>query len=257
MKVRLRSRGSQVRVVMGVIGVLSTAVVLSGCGRAAERAAAPDEASTSEQAPAEGSAPPAAESPSDASTQDSAAGSVQSSLATFVSLENRLAPRWARDGLSITWQVTKTQNKFWDGGSRPDAAPPKGLQGLVQSFDSGAYTTRLEVNRSASDQSFVLTPVAIVDSQQFPLSPITFSFFTAPSERRVRSGAVASGGIEISGWNMRNNDQTCDVNSADQAQTETWTERTPRGLLAYDVVLRCPGRAEGTSEVLIRTSKLG
>lgn len=257
MEDRLRRHGSQFRVVTGVLVALSAAVMLSGCGGAAERAAAPEEASTSEQAPAEGSAAPAAESPSDPSTEDSAAESVQSSLATFVSLENQLAPWWARDGISITWQVTKTQNKFWDGGSRPDAAPPKGLQGLDQSFDSGAYKTRLEVNRSASDQSFVLTPVATVDGQPFALSPITFSFFTAPSERRVRSGALASGGVELSGWNLRNNDRTCDVNSADQAQSESWTERTPRGLLAYDVVLRCPGRAQGPSQVLIRTSRLG
>ena len=218
-------RKGRARVVAGVAAALSAVLLLGACGGGADRAAAP-------------------------ASDDPVAVNVQGSVGTFVSVENQLTPSWARDGISITWRVTNTQNKYWESQSRPDSAPPKGFEGLVQTPGSGEYRVRLDVNGFATNPRFVLIPVASVDGQEFPLSPIAFDFVNASSVQRP-------GGSQGAGWWMRNNDRKCDFTSADQALTESWTERTPKGLLAYDVVLTCPGSLQGPSQVLIRTSAGG
>lgn len=221
----MKRRLARTRVSAGVVAALSAALLVGACGGGADRAAAPVES-------------------------DLSAVNVQGSVGTFVSVENQLTPSWARDGISVTWRVTNTQNKYWESQSRPDSAPPKGFEGLVQTPGSGEYRARLDVNSFATNPSFVLTPVASVDGQELPLSPITFEFANTSSAQRP-------GGSRGAGWSMRNNDRKCDFTSADQALTESWTERTPKGLLAYEVVLTCPDFLQGPSRVLIRTSARG
>jgi hypothetical protein len=103
---------------------------------------------------------------------DGPTSAVQGSTASYITLANKLT---AADGtpMPITWRVTDTQNKFWDGSSRPDHTPPQGLQGLVQDSGSGDYTVRTEVADQglfASDKpNFTLTPVIEVAGQQVAL----------------------------------------------------------------------------------------
>lgn len=221
----MRRCNGRTRAFAGIAAALSAALLLGACGGTADRAAAPVES-------------------------DLSAVNVQGSVGTFVSVENQLTPSWARGGISITWRVTNTQNKYWESQSRPDSAPPKGFESLVQTPGSGEYRVRLDVNSFATNPSFVLTPVASVDGQEFSLSPITFEFVNTSSVQRP-------GGSRGAGWWMRNDDRKCDFTSADQALTQSWTERTPKGLLAYDVVLTCPDFVQGPSQVLIRTSARG
>ena len=279
-------RKGSARVVAGVAAALSAALVLGACGGGADRAAAPaesdpavseatsetpDEAAPSEStaseatseapdevAPSEASAE-ASDSSEEVSPSESAIGDapvgLRGSKATYVNVENRLADWWGGNGIPITWRVTKTENKFWDGASRPDNAPPKGLQGLVQDPKSGSYAVRLEVNDVSvfdTPRTFVLTPVATIDGQQLPLSSILFSF-----ESRKRVPELGQGiGIDV-GWQITSGGQVCAPGSSAPAQTkiESWTERTPRGDLVYDVVLTCPFRTDGPAEVLIRNYK--
>lgn len=219
-----------------VVPVLSVTLALAGCS-----------GGTSE------STERAAEAPSEETAQD-LDQAVTSSQKTMISVDNQVT---LPDGspATMTWRVTKTENKFWDGASRPDNAPPKGLQGLVQDPNSDPYTVRLEVNDVSvfdTPRTFVLTPVATIDGQQLPLSSILFSF-----DSRKRNPELGQGiGTDV-GWQITSGGQVCSPGSWTPGQTkiESWTERTPRGDLVYDVVLTCPFRTDGPGEVLIRNYK--
>ena len=268
-------RKGRARVGAGVAAALSAALLLGACGGGADRSAAPVETEpasaevTAEVDPGDSedavkqssesitevpdpaatpSESPDQELPRDNSTDDPGRVALRSSVATYVTVENRLTPWWAKDGLPITWRVTETQNRLWDGSSRPDHAPPKGLQGLVQDANSGQYEVRLEAsNAYMADTTFVLTPVVAVDGQQIPLSPVTFTLVYGKLKW----------GYQYYGWEMRNADMHCRPlkEPADKTQTLTWTERTPGGLLSYDVVLTC--QIDQPTQVLIRTSQRG
>ena len=241
------------RVGVVVAAALSAALVLGACGGGADRAAAPVEselafseaapeadAGTSEDSIEEASETPAEVLPSEAPSDQGPAGPVGISQTTYVKVENRLQDWWGGDGIPITWRVSETQNRYWDGASRPDKAPPKGLQGLVQDANSGPYRVRLEVNSFYyGRKSFVLTPVASIDRELVALSPITF----ADEEFNTYSG-----------WNLLTGGLLCSVDAPvkDQTQVQSFTYRTPRGDLAYDVVLKCPETVAGAAEVLIR-----
>ena len=85
----------------------------------------------------------------------------------------------------------------------------------------------------------MLTPVASIDREEVALSPITFA------------DEVFS---TYSGWNLSSGGRVCalDVPVKEQTQVQSFTYRTPRGDLAYDVVLKCPETVAGAAEVLIR-----
>ena len=238
----MKVREGRTRVGAGVAAALSAALVLGACGGGADRAAAPAESepAASETTSAEVSESSDEASPSEAQPDQGPAGPLGFSQATYAKVENRLQDWWGGDGIPITWRVTETQNRYWDGASRPDNAPPKGLQGLVQDANSGPYRVRLEVNTFYDGRkSFVLTPVASIDREEIALSPITFA-------EEVFS--------TYSGWNLSSGGRVCalDAPVKDQTQVQSFTYRTPRGDLVYEVVLKCPPRVAGAAEVLIR-----
>ena len=234
--------------------------MLGACGGGADRSAAPAEtdpasAEVTPEADAGSSEDPAAEateasdevSPSEPPSDEGPVGLVGDSQATYVKVENRLQDWWGGDGIPITWRVSETQNRVWDGASRPDHAPSKGLQGLVQNADSGEYRVRLEVNTSYSGRkSFVLTPVASVDGEQVGLSPITFEYRNDSNPEYEFD--------DRRGWNLSSGGRVCnfDVPVKDQTQVQSFTYGTPRGELRYEVVLKCPLVWKGPAEVLIR-----
>ena len=163
------------------------------------------------------------------------------SAATYVSLENQLADWWGGDGIPITWKVSEVVDADWDGASRPDAKPPKGLQGLVLDAFSDAKVTRLELNFSPTPvtktRRFVLTPTVTVDGQQIDLPSITFF---------NRDYMAYS-------WEMIHGGMTCTPNMPAPTVKESWSAKTPRGLLQYDVLLTCPDGINGApAKVLIR-----
>lgn len=223
-----------------VAAALVVAVSLSACGGSGDRSAAP-----AESEPADSQvAPEQVEPDGDADDPDDPGPvAVEGTYATYVSVENRLDAPWASDGIPIFWRVTDTENRWWDGRSRPDHAPPEGFQGLVQAAGSGAYVARLELSgRGLTETGFVLTPIATVDGQQFALSPITF---------RTPKGTTGT-------WEAQNSDAVCSQQSGRTApQSVAWTERTPQGLLAYSIELTCPSKWRGPIGVVIRSTNRG
>jgi hypothetical protein len=123
-------------------------------------------------------ASPVADS-TDAASSSREAAALTTSSAMYVSVENALSPLGdAMQGPEITWKVSQTKNEFWDGSSRPDHNPPRGLQGLTQAAGSGSVKVRTEVNTSAfgSDETpnFVLTPVVQIGDASLPLHGLSF-----------------------------------------------------------------------------------
>lgn len=164
-----------------------------------------------------------------------------SSKATYLSLENQLNDWWGGSGIPITWKVTETVNADWDGGSRPDNPPPQGLQGLVQEAFSNPKVTRLEVNYNPGPDTktrrFVLTPTISVDGEVIDLPSISF----------LNRDYMAYS------WEMNQGGVVCTPNTPTPTVTESWSARTPRGLLMYDVVLTCPdGIYEEPAKILFR-----
>jgi hypothetical protein len=98
---------------------------------------------------------------------------VGSSQKTVISVDNQLT---LPDGspATVTGQVTGTQNRFWDGSSRPDHAPPQGFQGLVQEYGSAPYRARAEVsdNSRTKRSVFYLAPSVTVENQAVALEPL-------------------------------------------------------------------------------------
>jgi len=154
---------------------------------------------------------------------------LQGSTKTFIQLENTLA---LSDGtpLPVTWKVSKTQNKFWDGSSRPDHSPPQGIEGLVQDSGAPEYRVRLEVADqslfSSEDPSFMLTPIVTLDGKEVALEPWTM----------VYDGGNKWGMVFYNGTpQVTDGCRTSQVMSAPSAQAT----------LQYQVVGEC--RADGSS----------
>lgn len=137
------------------------------------------------------------------------------------SVENELKDWWGGQGIPVTWKVSETVKSDWDGNSRPDHAPPNGLQGLVQKPFSGVYNVNLEVNGAmfSGDSRFVLTPVVTIDGQAIDLQPIVVK----------AGGNLVTAGISCQAPGIG------DINSA----TASLSAKTPRELLMYDVLLFC------------------
>ena len=156
-------------------------------------------------------------------------------MTRVMSLENQLKDWWGGPGIPITWKVSGTVNKDWDGNSRPDHAPPDGFQGLVQEPFSGPYKDSLELNFlffSTLNQSyFVLTPVITIDGQAIELEPT--EVYMGDSQKLATAGYATRGG---------------DCGYA-ESLTASLSKNTPRGLLMYDVVISCNIQGQ---QILIR-----
>jgi hypothetical protein len=163
---------------------------------------------------------------------DSSAAAVQGSTAAYITLANELT---LPDGtpVSVTWQVTDTKNEFWDGSSRPDHAPPQGLQGLVQASGSGEYKVRTEVADQwgifTENPNFTLTPVIEVDGQRVVLDPWLL--------------------VYLGGWQL-----LLDNQEVDGCRTApSFTASTPQGELRYLISGTC-GRFGGVSSFTLELS---
>ena len=158
-----------------------------------------------------------------------------SSKADYLTLDNKLT---LADGtpVTITWRVSNTENKFWDGTSRPDNKPPQGLQGLVQTSGSGPYKVRLEVNTSLfwDNPNFTLTPTAEVDGQQISLEPWLL----------IDMGGQLQ--MFLGGSNLDNNIDACRT-------TPSFSTSTPKGELRYQITGKC---ADPTSSFVITSPSL-
>lgn len=154
-----------------------------------------------------------------------------STFGHYFAVENQLKDWWGGSGIPITWKVSEVDDFDWDGVSRPNAAPPNGLQGLVQDPFSGSHKVRIELN--ADSVRFVLTPVALIDGASVELEPIEFRGIPA---RIATAGVVAD----------------CDMESRDIFATASLSKRTPRGLLLYDVVMDCNYNPWGAWNVTVR-----
>lgn len=153
-------------------------------------------------------------------------------MTRVMSLENQLKDWWGGPGISITWKVSETENSMWDGNSRPDHAPPDGLQGLVQEPFSGPYKDSLEANAQSwkyMSSYFVLTPVINIDGQAIELEPTEVNI--------GREQKLATAGFE------------CKTTRYGESVTASLSKNTPRGLLMYDVVMSCDSQSE---TILIR-----
>ena len=150
------------------------------------------------------------------------------SFSHYFAVENQLT------GIPITWKVSDTVNRHWDGNSRPDHRPPDGLQGLVQEPFSGSYKVRLEMNeRTLREARFVLTPVAVVEGEIAELEPIEFTGIPA---RMTTAGKVCEGPME----------------GGIKPVTASLSKELKGGLLVYEVVMDCNYKAFGAWNVLLR-----
>lgn len=154
------------------------------------------------------------------------AAAVGTSVAAYLTVANDLT---LPDGTptSVTWQVTDTENVFWDGSSRPDHAPPQGLQGLVQASGSGPYKVRTEVSTNGDawtvDKAphFVLGAVIEVGGERL-----------AFAQTRLRFNREYKESWEI--LDERGMTYSC-------GSTPTLTTSTPQGELRYRMTMTCSG----------------
>jgi hypothetical protein len=109
------------------------------------------------------------------------------------------------------------------------------LQGLEQAAFSGFYRTGLELNVSASQQTFVLTPTITIDGQIIDLQPIRF----IASEGRA-TWFMSGAEIKKKCWNGMH-----------PKITEYLMQKTPRGSLGYYLEFACNSN-QSEAEVTIR-----
>ena len=149
-------------------------------------------------------------------------------------VENQLKDWWGGDGIPITWKVSETENVYWDGVSRPDAAPPHGFQGLVQPPFSGSFQSPLEWNIRERGVRFVLTPAVTIDGQSIELEPIR----------------VGMRGLGDNYWLMDTAGFIIGCTARAEHTFTSLSKQTPRGLLVYDVDMVCSSTR--VAEVIIR-----
>lgn len=172
-----------------------------------------------------------ATSTSSASASSETVSREASTMTRTISVENQLKDWWGGTGIPITWKVSETVNEEWDGNSRPDHAPPDGLQGLVLEPFSGPYKVPLEVNvryfKKYMRSYFVLAPVITIDGQAIELEPT-----------EVHIGREQR--LDTAGFGCR----------VGTTSTTSLSKKTPRGLLVYDVVMSCDSQSQ---QILIRS----
>lgn len=172
--------------------------------------------------------------PSSSESSTEVARNASSSATTQVAVENQLRAWWSGDGIPITWKVSETDNFDWDGASRPDHAPPNGLQGLEQAAFSGFYRTTPEINLNAYEVTFVLTPTITIDGQIIDLQPVRFAT-NSGNDTWFMSGAE----IGRQCWK-----------GMKPKITEYLMQKTPRGSLGYYLELAC--NEQSGAEVTIK-----
>ena len=137
----------------------------------------------------------AAEASESAAATGEAGTLVRGSYTWHFGVENNLDPIGnSSEAPSIVWNVSDTSNEFWDGSSRPDHAPPEGLQGFTQAAHSGGRTFRAELNSSRSaapGAHFTLTPSVLVDGVTYPLQPFRFEYNEVLWERWIVNAPTA------------------------------------------------------------------
>lgn len=162
------SRRRRVTVALAALALVST---IAACSASSDTAAdatissGPD-ASPMRMAAAESASAPASPDP---------APLVGGSYTWHFGVENNLDPIGAsHEAPQIVWSVSDTSNEYWDGSSRPDHAPPQGLQGFTQAARSGGRMFRTELNSwgGAQGAHFTLTPSVLLDGQTYPLQPL-------------------------------------------------------------------------------------
>ena len=154
-------------------------------------------------------------------SQDASQGldqAITGSQKTMISVENQVV---LPDGspTTMTWRVSKTQNAFWDGSSRPDHVPPQGFQGLTQASGSGPYQARAEVNDtdfSLTKPNFTLTPTIDIEGETIALEPLLMIY-------------------GYNGWELVLKDQTIYG-----CGTTKFQAQTSRGPLSYEITGTCP-----------------
>jgi hypothetical protein len=119
-----------------------------------------------------------------------------------ITVANELNDWWGGTGIPIAWKVSETVNEQWDANSRPDHAPPDGLQGLVQEPFSSPYTVPLEVNiryfKKYMRSYFVLTPPFTMEGQNAPVRRKA-SLCRCTVARKWSKGS-ANSGMAILSW---------------------------------------------------------
>lgn len=167
--------------------------------------------------------------------------------------KNELKSWWGAGSIPVTWEVTWTKNRYWDGSSRADHPAPQGFQGLTQTGESGTYQAPLEITRYCSnlnggevgfeaDRLFTMRPVITVDGEQIALSEIDFAVgYIEPTYQVIAPFTMINGAKKH---------YACDV-------PQTWSHNTPRGLLQYDIAFMCPpkdatGWRKGVDVLVIR-----
>lgn len=176
---------------------------------------------------------------------DSTVVGAECSFTRHFGLRSELKNWWDGGSLPVTWEVTWTENKYWDGSSRADHAPPEGFQGLTQNAGEGDYTRRLELSGRCSNFGsesevgtgantlFKMRPVVTIDGQRIPLAETPFH------------------NSYLDGWSVTQIFPFITVNGKSQAfgcgEPYIWSEKTPRGRLYYEFVLECNAPRTGVT----------
>ena len=176
---------------------------------------------------------------------DSTVVGAECSYTRHFGLRSELKNWWDGGSLPVTWEVTWTENKYWDGSSRADHAPPEGFQGLTQNAGEGDYTPRLELSGRCSNFGsesevgtgantlFKMRPVVTIDGLRIPLAETPFH------------------NSYLGGWSTTQIFPFITVNGKSQAfgcgEPNIWSEKTPRGMLYYEFVLECNAPRTGVT----------
>jgi len=109
------------------------------------------------------------------------------SQTVYLKTRNEIKEWWSGQSLPVTWKSKVERNSDFDGGTRPDHAPPQGFQGLVQTTESGTHTQPIEYSalcgvgdslggsEAGDRKTMELTPTVTIDGQTIELSPISFA----------------------------------------------------------------------------------
>lgn len=168
-------------------------------------------------------------------TTDSTMVGASCSSREFFGLRSELKNWWDGSSLPVTWEVTWTENKYWEGASRADHAPPEGFQGLTQNAGESTYTPRLEISAPCNnfdsqggwgaDTLFRMRPVVTIDGQRIPLAEIPFhhAHLSGWFNPQIQPFKTANGGTQPFGC----------------GEPYVWSEKTPRGRLYYEFLFEC------------------
>ena len=157
------------------------------------------------------------------------------SQTVYLGTRSELREWWTGNSLPVTWKSSVTKNSDWDGYTRPDHEPPHGYQGLEQTVESGTHYQPLEYSAICSyppleggggfaagnRKTMDLTPTVTIDGQTFDLSRIEFANADLGEPRPY----YTVGGKQVY--------YRC-------GEVQTFSQKTPRGYLYYNVTWECP-----------------